>query len=83
MADGPARSYDSQEAKETNSSRIQGWLTDSWRALAQPVDGQSLVEYAMIILFVAIACMVALVAMAGAIANLWAIITDVLLPTLG
>lgn len=44
------------------------------------LEGQSLVEYAMIILFVVIASIIALMATADAIVRLWGVITDVLVP---
>ena len=43
-------------------------------------EGQSLVEYALIILFVAIACIIALTAAAGEILHLWTDIRDTLVP---
>ena len=46
-------------------------------------EGQGLVEYAMIILFVAIGCLIALTGMAGAIQGLWQQMTDFLIPALG
>jgi Flp pilus assembly pilin Flp len=46
-------------------------------------EGQGLVEYAMIILFVAIGCLVALTGMAGAIQALWQRTSDFLIPALG
>jgi len=54
-----------------------GCLTD------QESDGQSLVEYALIILLIAIACLGALMALSDAIlAELWGVISGVLIPAM-
>lgn len=45
-------------------------------------EGQGLVEYALIILFIAIACLVALGTMADAIMALWNQVTGVLIPAM-
>jgi hypothetical protein len=48
------------------------------------VEGQGLVEYALIILFVVIACVLAVGALGDAmLAQLWSVINDVLIPALG
>jgi hypothetical protein len=57
-----------------------GWLKQIAREAGPEDEGQSLVEYAMIILFVVIACILALMATADAIIALWQVITDVLVP---
>ena len=50
----------------------------------QEIEGQSLVEYALILLLICIACLVAITALSDAIiANLWNVIQNVLIPALG
>jgi Flp pilus assembly pilin Flp len=47
-------------------------------------EGQGLVEYALILLLVCIACLAAISSMGDAIVqNLWKVIQDVLIPALG
>ena len=46
-------------------------------------EGQGLVEYALIILFMAIACLVALTSMGDAILELWAQVRNSLIPAMG
>jgi len=54
-----------------------GCLTD------QDAEGQGLVEYALIILLIAIACLGALMALSNAIVTqLWGVVTSVLIPAL-
>jgi Flp pilus assembly pilin Flp len=45
-------------------------------------EGQGLVEYALIILFIALGCLAALTGMAGAVQGLWQRMSDFLLPAL-
>jgi len=50
----------------------------------QEIEGQGLVEYALILLLICIACLVAITALGDAIiANLWSIIQNLLIPALG
>jgi hypothetical protein len=61
-----------------------GRLVHSRAANQDSVEGQGLVEYALLILFVAIACVLAVGAMGDAmLAQLWSVIRDVLIPALG
>ena len=48
------------------------------------MEGQGLVEYALLLLLVCIACLAAVTALGDAIVeNLWSLIVDVLIPALG
>jgi Flp pilus assembly pilin Flp len=50
----------------------------------QEVEGQGLVEYALILLLVCIACLAAISSLGDAIVqNLWKVIQEVLIPALG
>ena len=50
----------------------------------QEVDGQGLVEYAMILMLVALACVASLLALSDGIkTEFWDLITNVLIPVLG
>jgi Flp pilus assembly pilin Flp len=46
-------------------------------------EGQGLVEYSLVILFIAIGCLVALTGMADAVQTLWNLMRDVLIPAMG
>jgi Flp pilus assembly pilin Flp len=50
----------------------------------QGKEGQGLVEYALILLLICIACLVAITALGDTIVeNLWSLVQDVLIPALG
>lgn len=46
-------------------------------------EGQGLVEYALIILFIAIGCLVAVTGMAASVQGLWQKMADILIPAMG
>jgi Flp pilus assembly pilin Flp len=52
--------------------------------MEQEAEGQGLVEYAMILMLVALACVASLLALSDAIkTEFWDVITNVLIPALG
>lgn len=65
------------------------WLSKSRSALLRylgedETEGQGLVEYALIILFVVLACFAALTSLGQAIlSELWSVVNDVLIPAMG
>jgi TRAP-type mannitol/chloroaromatic compound transport system permease small subunit len=63
---------------EILSTRRADWF--HWETEA---EGQGLVEYSLVILFIAIGCLVALTGMADAVQRLWNLMRDILIPAMG
>lgn len=77
-----------------SQSEAEGQGTMSWLLTSRlrsfnvlkdrPIEGQGLVEYALILLLICIACLAAITALGDAIvANLWSLVVNVLIPALG
>ena len=71
------------EERTTMISRITSFLCSLRSMPETEVEGQGLVEYALIIVFIIIACLVALTGMGDAVMVLWGRVTNELIPSMG
>jgi len=64
-------------------TKLASWLRAGRPTSEGTLEGQGLVEYALLLVLVAIACIASVVLLGGEVRDLWSNIQDVVVTTLG